>query len=45
MKLDYTIDMEDPEKFAAILSILNDKLAKDGDVYDMSTPETKMLGL
>lgn len=38
-------DMEDPEKFAAILSILNDKLAKDGDVYDMSTPETKMLGL
>lgn len=45
---DYSLamqDMEDPEKFAAILSILNDKLAKDGDVYDISTPETKILGL
>lgn len=45
---DYSLamqDMKDPEKFAAILSILNDKLAKDGDVYDISTPETLMLGL
>ena len=45
---DYSLafeDMKDPEKFAAILSILNDKLAKDGDIYDISTPETKMLGL
>ena len=45
---DYSLameDMKDPEKYAAILSILNDKLAKDGDVYDISTPETEMLGL
>lgn len=38
-------DMKDPEKFAAILSVLNEKLAKDGDAFAMDTPENKMLGL
>ena len=43
--LDAVADMQDPETYSKIMDLLNEKLAKDGDIYNISTPEDKMLGL
>lgn len=43
--LDAIADMQDPATYAKIMELLNEKLAKDGDIYNISTPEDKMLGL
>lgn len=38
-------DMKDPEIYSKIMILLNEKLAKDGDAFDINTPENQMLGL
>lgn len=43
--IDAMADMRDPEIYAKVLELLNEKLAKDGDVFAINTPENKMLGL